>query len=91
MLPIPGEWLSDRIKREFPEEYAAAEKLYEAETDKLYANGYNGDFGCGFEFALNTYGPMCWWHLFKGPSAQKILMLAWYPGCGLTFDPVPGK
>ena len=47
------------------DEIAEAEKLYLADVDELYKDGYSGDFGCGFCFAMSTYGVMCWRHYFK--------------------------
>ena len=47
------------------EEIAEAQKLYDAECKELYARGYNGDFGCGLRFAMDTYNQICWIHLFK--------------------------
>lgn len=49
------------------EEMDAAEMAYKAEVQKMYADGYAGDFGCSFGFALDTYGPICWAHYFKRP------------------------
>lgn len=47
------------------EEIADALKLYNAECDQMYKNGYTGDFGCGLSFAMATYMPVCWQHFFK--------------------------
>jgi len=52
------------------EEIAEAEKLYRIDVEKMYADGYAGDFGCGLSFAMLTYGPVCWQHYFKRKRAD---------------------
>jgi hypothetical protein len=47
------------------EEIADAEKLYRAECDRMYEDGYSGDFGCALSFAMDTYNQICWRHFFK--------------------------
>ncbi len=47
------------------EEIAEAEKLYRIDCNKMYENGYSGDFGISLQFAMQTYSPMCWQHYFK--------------------------
>lgn len=42
------------------EEIAEARPLYNVECDRMYKNGYAGDFGGGLEFAMATYGVMGW-------------------------------
>lgn len=69
---IDFEFPSQKIKRLWPEDYTQAKKLYQIETDKMYATGYAGDFGSGFDFALDTYGPICWIQFFVGPNREKI-------------------
>lgn len=49
------------------EEIAEAEKPYRADCEKMYKEGYGGDFGCGLGFVMATYGPMCWQYYFKRP------------------------
>ena len=52
------------------EEIADAEVIYRAEVEQMYKDGYAGDFGSGLQFAMTTYGPMCWQHYFKrAPTA----------------------
>ena len=51
-------------------EIAEAEKLYKSECDRMYRDGYAGDFGCGLSFAMATYGPMCWRHYFTREPPQ---------------------
>lgn len=63
---------SETIKRLYPEDYEIAEKLYETESERMYKEGYAGDFGLGFDFALDTYGPMCWLEFFAGANAETI-------------------
>jgi hypothetical protein len=58
--------MNEQWKRGYTdEEIADAEKLYRAEVETMYANGYTGDFGSGLSFAMDTYGIMCWGHYFK--------------------------
>jgi hypothetical protein len=59
--------MSDWKRGYTDEEIAEAEKLYRAECDEMYKDGYMGDFGGGLSFAMDTYGPMCWQHFFKRP------------------------
>jgi hypothetical protein len=52
------------------EEIAEAEKLWCAECDQMYKNGYSGDFGCSLSWAMATYAPFCWQHFFKRPPPK---------------------
>ncbi len=53
------------------EDMAEAEKLYLADVEQMYKDGYAGDFGCGLTFAMDTYSPMCWQHYFnRKPPAE---------------------
>ena len=48
-----------------PEQMARAEARYKADVKRMYAEGYTGDFGTSFEFAMQTYGPVCWLKYFQ--------------------------
>ena len=49
------------------EEMDAAEKLYRKDITENYGNSYVGDYGSGFDFALDTYGVMYWGKYFTRP------------------------
>lgn len=53
------------------EEMAEAEKRYQAMCKDMYDRDYAGDFGCGLQFAMETYCYEYWKPLFDRPPPNE--------------------